>query len=78
MEIILSWYNVNNLEESKKYYSDTLGMKKILEMPNWVEFSHAQGAAAIGLMQGASGHNGGMVALRWFFASRISMPRCAN
>jgi predicted enzyme related to lactoylglutathione lyase len=58
MEIILSWYNVNNLEESKKYYSDTLGMKKILEMPNWVEFSHAQGAAAIGLMQGASGHNG--------------------
>jgi len=46
MEIILSWYNVTNLEESKKYYSDTLGMKKILEMPNWVEFSHAQGASA--------------------------------
>jgi predicted enzyme related to lactoylglutathione lyase len=57
MEIILSWYNVKNLEESKKYYGETLGMKKILDSPNWVEFSHAQGAAAIGLLQGPT--NGG-------------------
>ncbi len=49
MEVNLSWYAVKDLEEAKKFYGEVLGLKKTLEIEGWAEFSHAQGAAAIGL-----------------------------
>ncbi|MFY9610677.1 MAG: VOC family protein [Blastocatellia bacterium] len=51
MEVTLSWYQVGDLERAKKFYSEVLGLKKTIEIPGWVEFSHAEGAASIGLNQ---------------------------
>ena len=46
MEVILSWYRVRDLEKSKKFYAETLGLNKTFEMQGWAEFSHATGATA--------------------------------
>ena len=51
MEVSLSWYQVNDLDAAKKFYGETLGLKKIFEMEGWAEFSHAETAVAIGLSQ---------------------------
>ena len=51
MEINLSWYHVADLEKAKKFYGEVLGLKKTFEMEGWAEFSHADGAASIGLNQ---------------------------
>ena len=51
MEVNLSWYQVADLEKAKKFYGEVLGLKKTVEIPGWCEFSHAEGAASIGLNQ---------------------------
>lgn len=51
MDVSLSWYQVNDLERAKQFYGEVLGLKKTIEMPGWCEFSHAEGAASIGLNQ---------------------------
>ncbi len=51
MNVMLSWYAVKNLEQGKKFYGEVLGLKKTFEMQGWAEFSHAEGAAAIGLAE---------------------------
>ncbi len=51
MNVILSWYTVKNLERAKKFYGEVLGLKKTFEMQGWAEFSHAEGAAGIGLAE---------------------------
>jgi predicted enzyme related to lactoylglutathione lyase len=51
MEVTLSWYQVADLERAKKFYGEVLELKKTIEIPGWVEFSHAEGAASIGLNQ---------------------------
>ena len=55
MEINLSWYQVDDLEKAKRFYADVLGLKKTFEMDGWAEFSHAEGAASIGLNRMAQG-----------------------
>ncbi|HEX9760049.1 MAG TPA: VOC family protein [Candidatus Acidoferrales bacterium] len=61
MELIVAWYGVNNLNEAKKFYGETLGLKKVFEMTGWAEYAHAPGAAAIGLAEhpAANGNPGG-------------------
>lgn len=49
LQVLLAWYNVRDFDQAKKFYGDVLGLKTVFEMPGWAEFSHAQGAAAIGL-----------------------------
>ena len=51
MEINLSWYHVDDMEKAKKFYGEVLGLKKTFEMEGWAEFSHAEGAASIGVNQ---------------------------
>ncbi|MFY9554289.1 MAG: VOC family protein [Blastocatellia bacterium] len=51
MEVNVSWYQVKDLDAAKKFYGEVLGLKKTFEMEGWCEFSHADGAAAIGLNQ---------------------------
>jgi len=68
MNVMLSWYTVKNLEQAKKFYGEVLGLKKTFEMRGWAEFSHAEGAAAIGLAEnptanGSSSKGGATVVL---------------
>ncbi|HSF23365.1 MAG TPA: VOC family protein [Blastocatellia bacterium] len=66
MEVTLSWYQVADLERAKKFYGESLGLKKTIEISGWVEFSHAEGAASIGLNQMRENDNerGATVVLR--------------
>lgn len=59
MEVNVSWYQVKDLEAAKKFYGEVLGLKKTLEIDGWAEFSHADGAASIGLNQMSSDDEGG-------------------
>jgi len=63
MNVVLLWYTVKSLERAKKFYGEVLGLKKTFEMQGWAEFSHAEGAAAIGLAENpqanGSSNNGG-------------------
>ena len=54
MEVMLAWFKVPDLAKAKDFYGNVLGLKKTFEMGGWAEFSHADGAAAIGLMQDAA------------------------
>lgn len=51
MEINVSWYQVSDINAAKKFYGEVLGLKKTFEIEGWCEFSHAEGAASIGLNQ---------------------------
>lgn len=66
MEVTLSWYQVADLERAKEFYGEVLGLKKTIEIPGWVEFSHAEGAASIGLshMRDNDDERGATVVLR--------------
>ena len=66
MEVNLSWYHVKDLNAAKKFYGEVLGLKKTLEMEGWCEFSHADGAASIGLnkMRESDDEQGATVVLR--------------
>jgi predicted enzyme related to lactoylglutathione lyase len=51
MEINVSWYQVHDMKAAKKFYGEVLGLNKTFEIEGWCEFSHADGAASIGLNQ---------------------------
>ena len=59
MEVSLSWYKVSDLDAAKRFYGDVLGLKKTFEIDGWCEFSHANGAASIGLNHMAEGDEEG-------------------
>jgi len=66
MEVMLAWYKVEDMEKAKQFYGKVLGLKQTFEMQSWAEFSHADGAAAIGLNQSPAeaGEGGAVVALK--------------
>lgn len=66
MEINVSWYQVTDMNAAKKFYGEVLGLNKTFEMEGWCEFSHADGAASIGLNQLREGDDerGATVVLR--------------
>lgn len=49
MEISVSWYQVDDFEAAKKFYSQVLGLNKTYEMEGWAEFGPAEGAPSIGI-----------------------------
>ncbi|MGB0035448.1 MAG: VOC family protein [Candidatus Acidiferrales bacterium] len=53
MKVTVSWFSVNDFEKAKKFYGETLGMKKTLEMEQWAEFADAEGEASIGVAAAA-------------------------
>lgn len=66
MQVTVSWFSVKDFDQAKKFYGQTLGLRKVLEMPGWVEFAGAKGEAAIGLATQpyAGSEPGGTVVLR--------------
>ncbi|MGA8144723.1 MAG: VOC family protein [Candidatus Acidiferrales bacterium] len=52
MKLTVSWFSVNDFNQAKKFYADTLGLKKSFEMDGWAEFVGAEGEAAIGISNG--------------------------
>jgi predicted enzyme related to lactoylglutathione lyase len=49
MKVTVSWFGVDDFEQTKKFYGDVLGLKKTFEMQTWAEFAGAEGEASIGL-----------------------------
>jgi predicted enzyme related to lactoylglutathione lyase len=44
MKVAVSWFNVKDFGQAKKFYGDVLGLKKTLEMQQWAELAGAEGA----------------------------------
>jgi predicted enzyme related to lactoylglutathione lyase len=67
MEVMLAWYSAKNLDETRKFYTDVLGLDKTFEMQGWAEFGKlntakagAQSGTAVGATIGIStGPNSG-------------------
>jgi predicted enzyme related to lactoylglutathione lyase len=80
MELNVSWYPVKALNAAKKFYGEVLGLKKTFEMDGWCEFSHAEGAAAIGLSQLREGEEerGATVVLRVDDLARVQKELSAK
>ncbi|HXN72239.1 MAG TPA: VOC family protein [Candidatus Acidoferrales bacterium] len=49
MKVTVSWFNVKDFGQAKKFYGDVLGLKKTFEMEQWAEFAGAEGEASIGV-----------------------------
>ena len=64
LKMVLSWYNVPDLAAASKFYTDTLGLKKIFEMPGWAEFAEGPDMPAVGLAENAKWEPGGTVVFR--------------
>ena len=80
MEINVSWYQVDDMNSAKKFYGEVLGLKKTFEMDGWCEFSHADGAASIGLNQLRDGdeERGATVVLRVDDLARVQQDLAAK
>jgi len=66
MKMTVAWFGVKNFEQAKKFYGETLGLKKTFEMEQWAEFAGAEGEASIGVSGGghAAAEPGATVVLR--------------
>ena len=49
MKVTVSWFSVNDFEQTKEFYSDVLGLKEIFATQGWAEFAEAKGDVSIGL-----------------------------
>jgi CreA protein len=49
MKVTVSWFSVKDFEQAKKFYGDTLELKKTFETEQWAEFAGGQGEASIGV-----------------------------
>jgi catechol 2,3-dioxygenase-like lactoylglutathione lyase family enzyme len=49
MKVAVSWFSVKDFEQAKKFYGESLGLKKTFEMEQWAEFAGADGEASIGV-----------------------------
>ncbi len=80
MEVNVSWYQVNDMNAAKKFYGEVLGLNKTFEMEGWCEFSHADGAASIGLSQLREGDDerGATVVLRVDDLARVQKELTAK
>ncbi len=64
LKMILSWYNVTDLAAATKFYTQTLGLKKIFEMPGWAEFAEGPDMPAVGIAERKEWTPGGIVVFR--------------
>ena len=49
MKVTVSWFSAKDFNETKKFYTDVLGLKKIFDTGDWAEFAEAKGDPTIGL-----------------------------
>jgi predicted enzyme related to lactoylglutathione lyase len=49
MKVTISWFSVKDFEQAKKFYGESLGLKKTFETEQWAEFAGGEGEASIGL-----------------------------
>ena len=49
MKVTVSWFSVKDFEQAKKFYGESLGLKKTFETEQWAEFAGGEGEASIGL-----------------------------
>ena len=49
MKVTVSWFSVKDFEQAKKFYGDTVGLKKTFETEQWAEFAGGPGEASIGV-----------------------------
>jgi len=49
MKVTVSWFSVKDFEQAKKFYGETMGLKKTFEMEQWAEFAGGEGEATIGV-----------------------------
>ncbi|HKD64876.1 MAG TPA: VOC family protein [Candidatus Acidoferrales bacterium] len=53
MKMSVAWFSVSDFDQSKRFYSDVLGLKKAFEVEGWAEFnSGGKDEAAIGISNG--------------------------
>ena len=68
MKMTVAWFSVKDFEQAKRFYGQTLGLKKSFEMPGWAEFNGGGGQdeASIGLATQPHADNepGGTIVLR--------------
>lgn len=67
LKMALSWYNVTDFDAAKKFYGETLGLKKTFEMPGWAEYAEGPDLPAVGLRPTTDGEKwepGGTVVFR--------------
>lgn len=53
MEVMLAWYSAKNMDETRKFYTDVLGLDKTFEMPGWTEFGRTN-PATVGAPSGTA------------------------
>ena len=61
MKMMLAWYPVKDLKAASKFYGETLGLKKLYEMPGWAEFGESTDLPTIGLSETQPGAGGTVV-----------------
>jgi CreA protein len=49
MKLTVSWFSTQDFEQTKKFYSDVLGLKEVFGAPDWAEFAQSKGEPTIGL-----------------------------
>jgi predicted enzyme related to lactoylglutathione lyase len=49
MHMTVAWFAVADMESTRKFYAETLGLPVSFEMPGWVEFGGGPGRAAVAL-----------------------------
>ena len=49
MKVTVSWFSAKDFDETKKFYTDVLGLSTIFETNGWAEFAEARGITSIGL-----------------------------
>jgi predicted enzyme related to lactoylglutathione lyase len=54
MDVMLAWYSAKNIEETRKFYTEVLGLDKTFEMQGWAEFGKAKKGGAAGAADGAT------------------------
>src|ERR1700740_2873078 len=48
-KVTVSWFSAKDFDETKKFYTDVLGLNTFLETKGWAEFAEARGITSIGL-----------------------------
>lgn len=49
MKVTVSWFSTKDFEQTKKFYSDVLGLKEIFGTQGWAEYAESAGDVSIGL-----------------------------
>jgi CreA protein len=54
MEVLLAWYSAKDIDKTRNFYTEVLGLDKTFEMQGWAEFGKAKKGAPVGAADGAT------------------------